>query len=123
MGEFIGMGFQFWLSIAVYIITGLVAVLRVGYIVGKMEAKCATKEELERAKAEGDEKRARIYKRFDEYKTHLESNFVRREMCTLMHNETAKAVAGLTATVKELTDEIHELKTMVIQLQANRVQQ
>ena len=123
MGEFMGLSFQFWVSIAVYIITGLVAVLRVGYIVGKMEAKCATKEELEKAKAEGDEKRARMYKRFDEYKVHLENNFVRRDMCTLMHNETAKAVAVLTATVKELTEEIHELKTIVVQVQASRGQQ
>ncbi len=108
---------KFWVQIAIYILTGLLAVARVGYIVGKMEAKCATKEELEKAKMEGDDKRARMYKRFDEYKTHLEANFVRRDMCVIMHNETAKAVSEMSATIKELTELIHELKIVVAQMQ------
>jgi uncharacterized membrane-anchored protein YhcB (DUF1043 family) len=108
---------QFWVQTAIYILTGLLAVARVGYVVGKIESKCATKEELEKAKTEGDEKRSRIYQRFDEYKAHLETNFVRREICSLMHNETAKAVAELTRMVKEFGQTMTELKEIIIKLE------
>ena len=47
----------------------------------------------------------RIYERFDEYKKYVgdtvDSKFVRREMCDILHNDTAKAYTKLELKVDE----------------------
>lgn len=51
---------------------------------------------MELKEAEQGEKVNRVYKRFDEYKTSMESNFVRREMCSLMHSGTTEQLNALS---------------------------
>lgn len=77
-------------------------------------------QKLKDAQKEGDIKRDRIYKRFDEYKAHLEANFVRREMCGLMHDETAKAVSRMAEEMSDVKRELSEVKSIVIKLQAEK---
>jgi hypothetical protein len=101
---------EFWLQTAVYLIGGACAVVAVAFRIGRMEARFATKSDLEKAQSEGNEKRARIYTRFDEYKTHLENNFVRRDMCGQMHISNKDELARID---KQYTDFRHEIRNQI----------
>lgn len=99
---------QFWVQIAVYVLTGLLAITRVGYIVGKIESRCATKDDLEKAKGEGDEKRGRIYQRLDEHKRYMDEYFVRREYCAVTHEAASRDLTALVMDMKEIWKEIRD---------------
>ena len=76
---------QFWLGVLVLLLGGIGTTIRAVYsIEGRFDTIVKEQDaKLNKAKDEGDEKRRRIYERFDEYKTHLESNFVRWDMGAL----------------------------------------
>ena len=113
---------QFWLGVFVLLLGGIGTTIRAVYsIEGRFDTIVKEQDaKLNKAKEEGDEKRRRIYERFDEYKCHIESNFVRRDMCGLMHNETSKIVTALVQEIKELKRELSEVKAIVIGLQAEK---
>lgn len=46
---------------------------------------------LDLKEAEFDSKIGRVYQRFDEYKVHMENNFIRKDMCSVMHTANANA--------------------------------
>lgn len=124
---------QFWLGVTTLAIAGIGATVGAVWTISNkihdiettvdrkiLESAEAHDRKLKEAQAEGDAKRQTIYRRFDEYKTHLEQNFVRREMCALMHNETAKAVARIADEMIDIKKELSEVKAIVITLQAER---
>lgn len=140
---------MFVLSMIVYLITGIAAILRVGWLLASankdIEAKIAkanadfeskiaesnakynqdllrlkadldakVESKITVAKDEGDAKRQRIYARFDEYKNFVETNFVRRDMCGLLHAGTASAVEKMTAKMDDLEKKMDDLRTIVL---------
>lgn len=124
---------QFWLGVLTLAIAGVGATVGAVWTISNkihdietttdrkiLEAVEAQDRKLKEAQAEGDSKRQTIYRRFDEYKNHLETNFVRREMCALMHNETAKAVTRIADEMSDIKKQLSEVKAIVITLQAER---
>lgn len=124
---------QLWLAVGTLLLGGIGATVGAVWTISNKirdieagtdkkikEARIEQDQKLKEAQAEGDEKRARIYARFDEYKTHLETNFVRRDMCGLMHNETAKGVARIADELALMKKELSEVKAIVIKLEAER---
>lgn len=124
---------QLWLAVLTLILGGVGATVGAVWTISNKirdievsterkikKAQDEQEQRLKEAQEAGDEKRRRIYERFDEYKAHFESNFIRREMCGLMHNETSKAVTKLVSEVVELRKEIAEVKSVVIKMEAER---
>lgn len=81
-----------------FVLSGLAAVLRVGYLLAQHEKNTEDK---------FTGKINRVYQRFDEYKNLVEGTFVRKDMCSVLHNGTAIAV---TALKEDMKSEIAELK-------------
>lgn len=113
---------QFIVGIIVIIGGLLMTALRVGWVVASAIAKIneqmsTMKAEfhalLELKEAEQGEKVNRVYKRFDEYKEHLENSFVRREMCALMHNGTTEQ---LNAMAKKLDINGEKLDALILKV-------
>ena len=129
---------MFCLSTFVYIVTGLAAIIKVSIQLANnnkdIEAKIAKansdfeqklltiktdfdskiENKITVAKDEGDVKRQRIYARFDEYKNFVETNFVRRDMCGLLHAGTASAVEKMMAKVDAVETKLDDLRTLVL---------
>jgi uncharacterized protein Yka (UPF0111/DUF47 family) len=105
------------LSILFYLAGIIAAVARISYKLGKHEEKISEKldEALKKHKDEVDHKISRIYSRFDEYKTLFESNFVRKEMCDVLHKNTASAVENFNKKIGHLEIKIDDLKTFMMQ--------
>ena len=117
---------QFIVGILTLLCGLLVTALRVGFVVASAIAKineqiATTKSEfhalLELKEAEQGEKIGRVYERFDEYKVNMESNFVRREMCSLMHNGTTEQ---LNAVSKKLDANSQKLDDLIIKVAGMR---
>lgn len=90
---------QFWIQIAIYIITGLVAVARVSFIVGKIEANMATKAELREKVNERDGKLDKISK-------WVNDDFVRKDMCSQSHQFVKEEIRGLDDDAKTFRHEM-----------------
>jgi len=43
-----------------------------------------------------------VFKRFDEYKKHLEDTHVSKEVCGILHNQICEDIVEIKADVKEL---------------------
>jgi uncharacterized coiled-coil DUF342 family protein len=97
---------EFWLQTAVYIIGGASAVVAIAYRIAKIEAGFATKEELAKQITERDEKIAKVYKRFDEYKNFTESTLVRKDMCSQMHVQSRDEIKRLDEDAKNFRHDI-----------------
>ena len=54
------------------------------------------------AEKTGSDARQVIYKRFDEYKKHLEETHVSKEVCGILHNQIVEDVCEIKADVKKL---------------------
>ena len=50
----------------------------------------------------GDKKIGTVFKRFDEYKAHMEDTHVSKEVCGILHNQIVEDVIEIKADVKEL---------------------
>jgi hypothetical protein len=88
---------QFGLAITVFLGGCFGVALRVGYIVANTVNKITL---------ETDAKIGRMYQRFDEYKVHLESTFVRNESCHLTHNGTTTEMHGVKKQLERLNDKV-----------------
>jgi hypothetical protein len=75
-----------WIQIIVYAITILIASLRFGFLVGKLEASCVTKQELKDKVYERDEKIKGVYHALDTHRNDCKSEYVRKDMCSQMHS-------------------------------------
>ena len=108
------------ISCAVFISSGVAAVWRVSWMLSKVIAD--TKSEFHAMLELEQERRAkdiaRAYERFDEYKNHVEDNLlntcVKKDVCALMHNNTATAVAELKIAIASLDKKLDDLKTTVL---------
>lgn len=49
-----------------------------------------------------DKKVNTVFKRFDEYKKHLEETHVSKEVCGILHNQIVEDIVEIKADVKEL---------------------
>ena len=49
-----------------------------------------------------NEKVGTIFKRFDQYKRHLEETHVSKEVCGILHNQICEDIVEIKADVKEL---------------------
>ena len=96
------------IAVMTFIFSGIAAVARVGYILGEHEKKLEEKITV---------KVNRVYQRFDEYKNFVEVSFVRKDMCSLLHADTAKAVLQLKEAfekdIKVLKEQIEDLKGLI----------
>jgi len=110
------------LAVLGFAISGAIAVWRVSWVVSQSIAKIneqmmVIKAEfnalLELKEAESSSAVGRVYQRFDEYKQSMDINFVRRDMCSIMHDSTAvKLIEYSNATnqkFSELTKKIDML--------------
>lgn len=52
--------------------------------------------------ASQDTKRKRVYERVDEHKKFTDDNFVRKDMCEVLHNQLKADVTEIKDNVKEL---------------------
>jgi hypothetical protein len=113
---------QFIVGILIIIGGLLGTAMRVGFVVASAIAKineqmATDKAEfhalLELKESEAGEKIGRVYQRFDEYKTSMEANFVRREMCSLMHNGTTEQ---LNAMAKKLDINGEKLDALILKV-------
>lgn len=89
--------------------------LRVGFVVSGL-VDTIRKEfnaRLELIAAEMDGKVGRVYQRFDEYKAHMEDNFIRKEMCSIVHNGTGATLIELSKKVDVLGDKLDALTIKV----------
>jgi hypothetical protein len=111
---------QLIIACLVFVVSGIAAVVRVSFAIkdamATIKAEFHALLELEQERRAKDV--ARVYERFDDYKTHIESkllpDFVRKDMCAVMHTGTAAAVNEMKIELKELRREISELKDIVI---------
>jgi uncharacterized membrane-anchored protein YhcB (DUF1043 family) len=95
---------QFGLAIIVFCGGCLAVALRIGYIVANTVNKITL---------ETDAKIGKMWIRFDEYKEHLEKEFVRKETCSLSHVNIATALEMAT---REYHRAHEELKTQVAKI-------
>jgi hypothetical protein len=58
----------------------------------------------------------RVYERFDEYKKHVDEKFVMRDMCNVVHNNTAANFSSLEKRVEDGFKSIDEKITTLLQL-------
>lgn len=94
---------------------------RVGYVVasfmGKIDQQMTSMKQefnalLDLKGAEADAKIGRVYERFDDYKVHMEDNFIRKEMCTVMH------AANATATEEFRKEMLRRLESLECKMDA-----
>ena len=104
---------QFWINVVVYGVTLLLASLRFGFLVGRIESNCATKAELKDKVKERDEKIATVYSRIDEHRRDCVETYVRRDMCGQMHQYTKDEVAKISEEHKEFRHEIAATNTKI----------
>ena len=92
---------QIGIAAAAFFISGLAAVIRVTWVVRGLREEM--REEYKKAIAEHieeeNEKRAATWRRFDEYKSMCEAKFVSKEICSVMHTDTARNVGKLEAKI------------------------
>ena len=56
----------------------------------------------ESIKRDGSDSRAVLYRRFDEYKSHVDKNFVSDKICTIINQQMRQDLAEIKADVKSL---------------------
>lgn len=120
-----------WVQVSIAVVgflaSGIIAILRVGYLLGQFEKnlegkirfvsdvlKEDYKSKIDTAVKNGDEKRARIYSRFDEHKAFCDNIFVRRDMCGIVHKNTSDEVATINKRLDGFAEKIDELKNILI---------
>lgn len=106
---------QFIIGILV-IICGLVGTaLRVGFVVAsaisKINEQMSTMKAefnalLELREAENGKAIGRVYQRFDEYKGNIESRFVSKEMCNVLHASSSATMISLEKKIDELVKKV-----------------
>lgn len=138
---------QAWIhaTIAIFMFIGacIVTIWRIGYIIGQREKKLDDKItnlalELEKSykkciyavdKEQDDKrlalekdqeiKRARVYQRFDEYKMFFEGQFVKKDMCALVHDHSSKEMTDVKAQMAILLEKVDELKNIILTQKSN----
>ena len=91
---------QLGLGILVFLGGCIGVSVRIGYIVANT---------VRNITVETDAKIGRVYERFDQYKEHMEHEFVRRESCGLTHSGTTQAITSLCLAVDKLNDKIDSI--------------
>ena len=61
---------------------------------------------LDKLNAENDRKVNRIFERFDEHKKDMEEKFVRKDVCSVMHEQTANNLTGLETRMEKRLDKL-----------------
>ncbi len=61
---------------------------------------------LDKLNAENDKKVNRIFERFDEHKKDMEEKFVRKDVCLVMHEQTAGNLSGLEVRMEKRLDKL-----------------
>lgn len=99
-----------------FIFSGLAAVVTITWKFSEYEKKIQDEinTKIEVSGKEQDKKTARVYERFDEYKNFIESQFVRKEMCGVMHSNTASAINLQNARLDSLEKKMDELKDILV---------
>lgn len=99
-----------------FMFSGAVAVATVVWKLAQHEKKITDEINLRisLSEKEQDKKVARIYERFDEYKNFTEFQFVRKDMCGIMHNNTAGLVADITLRIDGIDKKIDEIKDLIM---------
>jgi hypothetical protein len=63
---------------------------------------------------------SRVYERFDEHKKNVEESFVKKDLCKIMHDNSAANITGLenrlTIQVKDLKKQVEDNFAVVIGL-------
>jgi len=117
---------EFWLSILIYIVTGISAVVTVAFKVGTLKGEFATKEELKDKVRERNEKIDRVYERLDEVKEAGHREFVRKDICSQLHIASKEEMRKMDEdyksfrheirnTVQQIFDKIDELRALIVE--------
>lgn len=103
------MNFEGWIHLAVYGGSLLVFVAINAY----KFAQLATKEELREKEKTRNQMIDRVYERFDEHKRDCQSLYVRRDMCTQLHDSSKDEMARIDEEYKDFR---HEIRNQVQQI-------
>lgn len=104
---------EFWLSVAIYIITGICAVVSVAYQIGKIRGDYVTKDQMSEAVTKRNGQIEKVYTRFDDHKTFIESTFVRKDICCEMHRQTKEELKRIDDDAKLFRHDIRNAITAV----------
>lgn len=99
-----------------FVISGVAAVLRVGYLLGtfKDEMKADYDAKILLLKSDSEGKVGRVYERFDEYKNFIETNFIRKDMCSVLHADNARIAQRTESRLDSIEAKLDELRTIVL---------
>lgn len=63
---------------------------------------------IEKSNANVDTKIARVFQRFDEYKTETENKYVKKDLCKVMHDNNSDNLSGLETRIEKRFDKLDE---------------
>jgi hypothetical protein len=102
------------IQIIIWLIGVLVFIFVNAFKIGQLEAKLATKDQLNEKVKERNQAIDRVYERFDEFKNHTEETFVRRDMCGQLHLNTKDEITKLDNDYKAFRHEIRNQIQMLV---------
>lgn len=104
-----GFSHEFWINLAAYMTTGLIAIITVTWKISLL----ATKEELKEKVKERNDQINRVYERFDEFKKSSNADFVRKDMCGQLHMSTKDELMRIDKDYKDFRHEIRNTVQMI----------
>lgn len=104
-------------STAVFLLSGSAAVVTVTWFVNSKIDQLTKyhQKRLEEFRVENESGHQRIWERFDEYKESVMDGFVRKDMCSLLHNTTARSMEKLESKLDGVVSKVDELKTLILE--------
>jgi hypothetical protein len=97
---------QLWIQIIIYGGTLLIASLRFGFLVGRIENNCATKQDLKDKVKERDEKINLVFRRVDEHKGDCDKTYVRKDIAEREDQHRKEEISRLDTDAKNFRHEM-----------------
>lgn len=110
-----------WVAMCTFVLSGVSAIVMVTWRVNKgmSDIRSDIQRTLEEHSVYEEKKRAEMWRRIDELKIIADSKFVHKEICALLHQDTAKYVNKLEmkfdAFAEKMSDKIDNLVVKVAQ--------
>lgn len=103
------------INIIVFVVTGVGAIVTVVYKLSQHEKKLSdnVKELLQIQDRYHEKKTTRVYERLDEYKGLVEGQFVRKDMCGVLHLKTAEEVNKIGLRIDLMDQKLDDMKIMI----------
>lgn len=104
------------IATGIFLMSGAGAVVTVTFFVNRRFQDLSDKfsEKIDQSYRDSETRCTRIYQRFDEFKQTVEQKYVRRDMCTLLHDSTATSIYKLESKLDTLTNKFDDLKNLIL---------